>query len=115
MACASPQPCLVARAWPAREGAARTWSHPSGSAASAPPFPRAAGEGPTMRPLLGLRVDRLQLFELEAGTDLLHQLLGVEIDADRVLVGFLAAAHVVLAFDRRLEIVDQELDLIAVG
>jgi len=62
-----------------------------------------------------LCVDRLQFLDAEAGLDLLDELLGIEIDADRVFVGGGAAAHVVLALDRGREIVDQELDLVVVG
>src|SRR5205085_8509704 len=69
-----------------------------------------ARRGPQRR--RGLRVDVDELLDAQAVAYLLDQLLGIEIDADRVFVVLAAVAHIILAFDRRREIVDQEFDLV---
>src|SRR5437762_6178632 len=113
----TPSPALRERV---AEGAARSRVRLSDvrSAPHPPIASRWAPPSPAMRERGGvaaLCVDRLQFLDAEAGLDLLDELLGIEIDADRVFVGGGAAAHVVLALDRGREIVDQELDLVVVG
>src|SRR5216683_8114672 len=62
-----------------------------------------------------LCVDVDEFLDAQPVLDALDHLVRVEIDADRVFVAGRAPAHVVLALDRGLEIVDQQLDLVAIG
>src|SRR3984957_16906845 len=61
-----------------------------------------------------LGVDVGEFLDVEALADADYHLLGVEIDADRVLVARRAVRHPVTAGPRGVEIVEQQLDLVVV-
>src|SRR5271163_4005081 len=60
-------------------------------------------------------IDRGELLDAQAGADAADQLFGVVDDADRVFVVGRAALHISPAFGCGRKIVDQELDLVAIG